>query len=508
MNIGKRGKAWAAVLFFLVPMLLSGCRNEVSQESGKEEPVELIWYQIGERQNDLEEVLKQVNVYTAEKIGVTVEIIPVTFTDYNQKMRSVVSTGAQWDIAFSSSWANDYIENVQKGALLPLDGLIADYAPGLLKEIDAKFWKAAEVRGVTYGIPSEKEIGNMPVWVFTREYVEKYKIPYENIHTLEDLEPYLELIQEKEPDVVPLYLTSEFSAPTYMDKITDPIGIEYGDETLTVKNVFETDRMMETLRTLHRYFEAGYINQDAAIARNDRAVKRFVTKGDGQPYADTVWSNDLGYGVVTSQIMEIQVTNGSARGALTVVNKDCRHPEKAVEFLNLVNTDQYVRNLLNYGIENVHYEKVPVTQEEKEEAKGKRYIYDWKVRLLPDGVNYSVPYYVQGGLFNTYVLESDPVDKWDNFRTFNDQSVEAPTFGFDFDSRSVSTQIYGFRNILDEYGAAIYTGTVDPDIYVPKLVKKLEENGMQDVIDEMQRQIDEWRDSPDGSGTPETAEAS
>ena len=45
-----------------------------------------------------------------------------------------------------------------------------------------------------------------------------------------------------------------------MDKIEDPIGIEYGDETLTVKNVFETERMKNTLKTMRKYYKAGYIN--------------------------------------------------------------------------------------------------------------------------------------------------------------------------------------------------------------------------------------------------------
>mgnify|MGYP000609279069 FL=1 len=59
-----------------------------------------------------------------------------------------------------------------------------------------------------------------------------------------------------------------------MDKIQDPIGIEYGDDTLTVKNVFETDRMKSTLKTMRKYYEAGYINKDAATATDDKSIKR------------------------------------------------------------------------------------------------------------------------------------------------------------------------------------------------------------------------------------------
>ena len=51
----------------------------------------------------------------------------------------------------------------------------------------------------------------------------------------------------------------------------------------------------------------------------------------------------------------------------------------------------------------------------------------------------------------------------------------------------------GFRNVLDEFGKSLYTGSVDPDEYLPKLQEKLEATGVQDVIDEMQKQIDEWK---------------
>ena len=165
-----------------------------------------------------------------------------------------------------------------------------------------------------------------------------------------------------------------------------------------------------------------------------------------------------------------------------------------MEFINLVNTDQYLRNLLNYGIEGVHWEKVDVPQEELDAAEGKLYIYDCKVKLDPEkSKDYSVPYWVQGGLFNTYVLDSEPIDKWATFKEFNDAAEEAPSFGFDFDMTNVSTQVAGFRNVLDEFGKSLYTGSVDPEEYLPQLDKKMQATGMDQVIEEMQNQIDEWK---------------
>ena len=220
-----------------------------------------------------------------------------------------------------------------------------------------------------------------------------------------------------------------------------------------------------------------------------------MTIGDGQPYAELIWGKELGYEVVVSPIMKTSITNISARGALTAVNAQSEHPDKAVELLNLINTDVYLRNLLNYGIEGIHWEKVEVSDEEAKKVEGKPYIYDTKVKLIKDKIrNYSVHYWVQGGLFNTYVLENEPIDKWATFKEFNDASEEASSFGFDFNLEPVSSQVAGFRYILDEFGKALYTGSVDPDEYLPKLLEKLDDAGVQKVIDEMQRQVDVWKE--------------
>ena len=270
--------------------LLSGCGKKSETNESGQEVVELTWYQVGDAQKDAQLVLDEVNKYTTEKIGVKLNIINVGWGDYNQKMQVVINTGDKWDLCFTCSWTNDYLQNAQKGAFLELDDLLTKEGKEMYDTIDPRFWEAAKVGGKTYGVPSEKEIGNMPMWVFNKELVEKYDIPYTEIETLEDLEPWLATIKENEPDVVPLYLTRDYTAPTYMDKIQDPVGIEYGDAELKVQNVFQTEKMLSTLDTMRKYYQAGYINKDAATASDDKSIKRFVTKGDGQPYAELIWS--------------------------------------------------------------------------------------------------------------------------------------------------------------------------------------------------------------------------
>lgn len=98
-----------------------------------------------------------------------------------------------------------------------------------------------------------------------------------------------------------------------------------------------------------------------------------------------------------------------------------------------------VTKMLDHN-KGTHWEKVEVSEEEKAAAEGKDYIYDYKAKLIPEKQkDYSAPYWVQGGLFNTYVMDNEPLDKWATFKEFNDESVEAPSFGFDFNLEPVAT---------------------------------------------------------------------
>ena len=44
-----------------------------------------------------------------------------------------------------------------------------------------------------------------------------------------------------------------------------------------------------------------------------------------------------------------------------------------------------------------------------------------------------------------------------------------------------------------EYELALDSGSMDPDKYMPEFLEKLENAGAQKIIDEVQRQVDEWK---------------
>ncbi|MGL4655019.1 MAG: ABC transporter substrate-binding protein [Sarcina sp.] len=458
--------------------MLAGCGGGSEATTDKNGITTLKWYTIGQEPKDLDMVVAEANKYLEKEIGVNIDMNFIDYGDYTQKLGVMINTGEQFDLAFTCSWAGDYLGNARKGAFLELDQYLDNQGKDMKAAIDQRFWDGAKVDGKTYAVPNQKEISTAPMWVFTKEYVDKYNIPYQDLKTLEDLEPWLEKIKQAEPNVVPLYITKGFSAPQYFDQLVEPIGVEYGQDGFKIQNMFETQKMKDTLNTLSRYYQKGYINKDAATAQDDKTVKRLVTKGDGQPYAEVLWSKDLKYDVVATQMMDSYITNASTTGSMIGVSRNSKNPEKAVEFLNLLNTDPYIRNLINYGIEGTHYTKVEGSENQ--------------IKTTDKAKDYSIGYYTVGNLFITDVLHNEPATKWDEFKKFNDAAKDSPALGFKFDTSKVSNQIAAVNNVLEEFKSTLYSGSLNNVEYVEKLNSKLKEQGIDQIIAEMQTQIDAW----------------
>lgn len=171
----------------LAATMMFGCgKSEQSSSSNTatEKPTELVWYAIGAEPSDLNQVLEKVNEYLKEKINATLDMKFTDFGDYNQKISMVINSGEAYDLAFTCSWAGDYLGNARKGAFLDLTEYLDTTGKEMYEAIDERFWEGATIDGKIYAVPTQKEISSAPMWRFSKELVDKYNIPYEELHTL------------------------------------------------------------------------------------------------------------------------------------------------------------------------------------------------------------------------------------------------------------------------------------------------------------------------------------
>ncbi|MBM7565202.1 ABC-type glycerol-3-phosphate transport system substrate-binding protein [Paenibacillus sacheonensis] len=508
-----RNRGWlrlvgGCVLAAMLLMPLAGCFSGSDNPENPVSPgstVNLIYYTIGDPDPDLRMVNDKLNEILAKKIGVTVTYIKVGWQEYEGRLNTLVSAGTPFDIAF----APEYTTYAQRGAWLKLNDYLSSVGKDMYDAIDPLFWQGVRMDdGGIYGVPTNKELAVRDQWMYPDALVKKYGIDISKYDTLASLEPLLKMIKQKEPSYQPMELdkgSQNFFALDGYEYLSDqpfPLMVKATDPDSRVVNIFETAEARKVLDILRRYYVAGYINEDAAMRESqglERGAPVFWKAAGGGPLSENSWSKDRGYKLVAYPVTPALITTTSIRGGVMAVSADTKHPVEAVKFLNLLNTDPEVRNLINFGIEGVHYtldrngQVVPISP------------MDSKGKPIPDAPrSYAGVQYTQG---NWFILKTmggqfpDPLDKWDQFRAANKEAVNSSTLGFTPDLSRLPIQMQNVQMVWDKYFPSLMTGSVDVDTELPKFNRELRQAGVDELRAEVQRQLDAWRAARSQSGS-------
>lgn len=491
----KLRKALACILSAAILSAAAACGQETAASSSaaastaasnSASAVTLQYYTIGPAGKDLTAVNNALNELLMKKIGVRVKINYIDWDDYTTKLSAIIDSGTSFDIAFTSSQQGDFVGNARKGAWLDLTSYLKTTGKKMYDAIDPLFWTGIKIDGKTYGIPTNKEIATPDLWIYSKALAEKYGIDVKQYKTLESLEPILKKVKQAEPQCIPMALdrNSEnfFSIDGYEYIVNHniPLMVKSSDTSLKIVNIYETDCAKQVLHTLRRYYKLGYINADAAFKTNSDDLKNYTVlwhNGSGGPYSDSTWANNLGYPVVCQQVSPSVITSESTRGGIMSVSAHTQHPKECVRFLNCLNTDAEVRNMLNYGIEGTHYRL-----SEKHQVIG-----------LDSG--YRGIQYTQGNWFILYTTVNDPVNKWDAYRKFNKEAVRSQALGFtpDISDSSSAAQAAAVVRVTEKYYPSLMTGTVDPNKILPLFLQELREAGIDKLQSTLQQQITAWK---------------
>ena len=163
------------------------------------------------------------------------------------------------------------------------------------------------------------------------------------------------------------------------------------------------------------------------------------------------------------------------------INVNTKNPERAMMMLNLLATNQEIMDLTSLGIQGVNWE-------------------------LNDDGTYSVlqPYNASNywgwrngdmirNLYNPAATDVDKKYEQMNESYYQNIKPEHMLDYFGFDTTAVSTQVAAVEAADDTYWYPLLCGQVDDvDATIDQFKVALETAGLQDIIDEAQRQVDEY----------------
>lgn len=455
---------------------------------------ELVWYQVGQGQwpyPDAEQVYARLNDMLEKDLGMKVTfVMPGGFGEYKTKAPLMMAAGEYFDLIFTSHWCNSYYDAVEKELYEPLDDLLAKHAPTISAELK-DYFNALRVNGKVYGVWNMHVAVKNSMAKVWKKHAEKYGWNPGQVQSLKDLEPLLAAIKANEPDLIPLgtrkppAMWAKYSLGYTGIGLLEEQGlaVKIDDPTLKIVLLLEQPEYVANIKLSREWYQKGYIAKDGMTIAPDQWQKLW---NSGKIAIDMHNSPDLplrdkleAFGELTQTYTfgEPFVEGPSITANITAISSQSKHKAEAIKLLEYLWTHPDAYNLLVYGIEGKHYQKLE----------------DGRIKLDPSSGYYTGPApYLYGNTFNAYVVEPAPVNTNEAGKTINTTAKKTMSMGFTPNLDEVKTLAAAVSAVTAQYDLPVQIGYVDPDTELPKYLAALKKAGVDELISKLQAQIDAW----------------
>ena len=432
-------------------------------------------------------VSEELSKYVYEKLGVNIELVK---TDgYTSQLPLLLASDEQMDACFDAGWL-DYYNRVRSGAYAELSELL-ELTPTLVETIPDVFWEGAKVDGGIYAVTTYKETATAWGIYGEKEYMDEIGFDYTSVKTLADAEPLLEALKAS-GDRCGFMITNS-GDPTQLVKMdmyqnfdlvagdSSYMSVVRRSEPDKVVNYYASEEYKNFVTLMHDWYNKGYIAEDvltrSSYSEYTSVYKMGIGWSEFAPLYDSAQSTRYGKEIASMPLTPALSETAAATGSMFCIPAKSQYKEQAIKFLELWNTDAYVKNTICYGLEGVHYnveEDGRITRVEDANSK------------------FSGQNWTTGNSMISYVLSTEPIDKWEQYKEYGDAAMSAVTLGFAPDTTNVMDQIASCKATVVEYGNLLSIGTLDPDEYLPIFLDALNASGAEQIIAEFQTAYDAW----------------
>lgn len=498
MKMKKMKRIIACGLAVVMALSATGCNKKkvVSEDPNTvpADPYEIQWYMVSAPQKDIELIEEKINEYIEPKINATVNITLMESGQYTQKVGTMISSGEYFDIGFAATWCLDYLMNAGLGAFAPLDDYMDTYLKDVKELLPEYMFDSATVKGSICGIPTYKEAATQYGWIYRKDIADKYGIDMTQYKTLEEFLPVAEMLKEKEPGMYPVDWdkSNHYAGNLYGVTTVSPLSnlpevvISYaeGDDSSKVQGSYDLDgtNAKKYVDIKREYYKKGLVRKDTATATDSIARFNngytFAYVSPLKPGKAAELQTQTKYPIAQAGITPVYQDRLPGLGSMSVISTTSNNPVRCARFLNLLYTDEYLANLLVYGVEGKHYTKK-----------------DGYVEQIPNsGYDMSAETWRFGNVFLVYPNSPEAVGKAEELKKFNDSAVVRDANTFVFDNTNVEMEIAELQNVRSAFGDIGQYGSVDEDYYEERDERKqaLISGGIEKIISEMQRQYDEF----------------
>jgi putative aldouronate transport system substrate-binding protein len=465
------------------PSKASSDNPNLSTEKASKELVKLTVALPGQESKAQPSVLKAIN----EKLkadGLNVEVDIKYLDDYFNKLALNIAGGTVYDLVWAHS--SSLSDLVARKVYQPIDDALKNYGPDLVKNTPDYVLKGGQNKGKQYAIARAIPMtGFSNVFNIRGDLREKYGIP--KITTVEGLESYLAAIVKNDPNMYPLCGDNiEQLFPVYANYYFPvdgqyPIYIDPADKNYKVKSFLDSDAYAQIVAKRKEWKDKGWIvnpkinqyegfdnGKVAAVAANTFSASERI---------DTITHNVPGAKMETVYLNPGTRYIFSAGDNMMAVASTSKHVNESVALMNWIKKDQKNFDLWSYGVEGVNYKLVDGTV---------------SVNGIPDADKYITDVWMWNDLRLARFSSNYPKQDIDALKSWDSNSKVTPFVGFTLDQSKIKSQLSNVQAIMKEYTPNLGLGVTDYNKVKDEMMNKLNAAGLQDVIDETQKQINAY----------------
>ena len=475
------------------------------EKQDNQEIVEVFWQYpaYGEVSPGFYDVEDALNEMMEKDIGVHVTFVPTQLDTSQQDAILAISAGEQLDVCLSAFVSMSNL--VEKGLVIPLDDILKDTGCGaILAEHNADPFAKSTYKGTVYGIPCGDKTYSMYGYIMKKKFAEKYDVMPDDdkIYTMDELEAILDIVKEGEGENVYMnipwnntYEPQNYSLCEY-DKLGGDLSfgvlmLNRSFDSTEIVDLYETEEYAEFCDRMYRWAQKGFMTSDAAvdtdaiteIATSDKYVGWMAYAAPQLDMLDSGWTDEI------VQYKTIDGYVGSTSSSLNwSISINCQNPEKAVEAVTYIYEHPEANWLIQYGIEGDSW----IITEQRDGMTAGKYASDDYLSL-----NYINPYGLWGNVLETPAMNGVAIDQKVRMREYEEQVYASgrvtPAAGYTFDASSVAAEVAAVQTVVASYAPSLNAGALDPEKALPEFISGLKAAGIDKIIAENQRQLDEWK---------------
>lgn len=324
------------------------------------------------------DVAQAISDYAREKIGVEVNITWVSIPDLGTQATLAVSGNTTIDLLMTVPLtAGSYMTYYSNGTAKDFSAELNEYGQDIIALMDELgLIDAFTIDGGVYGLTPYRILNSNLYIVAKKEVLEHVGMldAFQAMTSWSDYEAVLDAIANSD---LPTYATGSgnltmnvagfmfgngnFSDITAYDYLGDSNEYVYTDKNGNVSLVAEQEDMVASYKMFADWFSKGYIYADSAYNQDTTDV--LITQG---AFAAAIYASEFGveaqksgtYGTdaVAVQLQSGMLSTSSCTKFSIVVPVTSKETVGAVKFLNLLYTDEYLMNLITWGIEGETWE--------------------------------------------------------------------------------------------------------------------------------------------------------